>query len=217
MRAAEHQQHPRVVGEAEMRARLRSQCGAVQRGDGRADRHTDHFGARQAGIGDRRQHPLGAARANPVGQPGAGVGFVDHHRHAPPPPGRATGGQIRRQRHVSTEADHDVGLDFVQHRTGLQDGTEYPQRQAGQIAGGFAGQGHRGDQLKRVTALGHQLGLQTTRGAQRGDPDLRIKGDQGVGDGHRGFDVACCTAAREHHRQRGVPGWLPDRVVHPWR
>ena len=156
-----------------------------------------------------------AAGADPVRQPGTGVGFVDHHRHAPPPPGGAAGGQVRGQRHVSAEADHHVGVDLVQHGAGLPNGAEYPQRQPGQITGGLAGQRHRRDQLKCVAALGHQRGFQTARSTQRGDADLRIQGDEGVGDGHRGFDMARCTAAGEHHRQRGVPGWLFDRVVHP--
>ena len=44
LRTAEHQQHPRVLGETEVRPRFGPQRRAVQRGDGRPDRHADHLG-----------------------------------------------------------------------------------------------------------------------------------------------------------------------------
>ena len=44
-------------------------------------------------------------------------------------------------------------------------------------------------------------------GAQCGDADCWIERDQGVGHGHRRLDMAGRAAARQHHRQRRIPGW----------
>lgn len=88
LRTPEHQQHPRVVGEAEVCPRLGSQHRAVQRGDRRTDRDPNHLGAPQPGIRHRGEHPVRGMGADPVGQSRPGVGFVDHHRDPAPAPGR---------------------------------------------------------------------------------------------------------------------------------
>ena len=113
-----------------------------------------------------------------LAQPGAGVGLVDDHgtRRA-----GAAGGQIGGQRDVAAETDHDVGVDVVEHRAGLPDRAAHPHRQPQQVGGGLARQRHRRDQLEVVAALGHQPGLQTACGAQRGDP-------------HVGFERASASA-----------------------
>ena len=69
LRAAEHQQHLGVVGEAEVRARLARSAARSSDGDRRAHRHADHLGAAQPGIRHRGQHPPRRAGADPVGQP----------------------------------------------------------------------------------------------------------------------------------------------------
>ena len=103
----------------------------------------------------------------------------------------AARGQVGGQRDVAAEADHDVGVDVVEHRAGLPDGAAHPQRQPHQVAGRLAGQRHRRDELEVVTAFGHQPGLQAALGAQRGDPHLGVQRAQRIGDRHGGFDVAC--------------------------
>ena len=47
-----------------------------------------------------------------------------------------------------------------------------------------------------------QAAREAARRAQCSDPCPRVQGDQRVGDGHRGLDVAGGTAACEHHRHR---------------
>ena len=156
LRPAEHQQHPRVVGEPEMCPGLGAQRHPVQRGDRRAHRHADDLGlAAQPRIRDGRQHPPRRAGADPVGPARAGVGFVDHHGDAAP-----ARGQVRGQRDVAAEADDDVGADVVEHGAGLPDRPAHPHRQPQQVTGRLAGQRHRRDQFEVIAAFGHQPGFQ---------------------------------------------------------
>ena len=140
-----------------------------------------------------------------VGDAGAGVGFVDHHRNAPAPQRPAARGQVGRQRDVAAEADHHVGVRRRRAPRGspgsarrTRDGSR------SQVAVGFARQRHRRDEFEVVAAFGDQPGLQAARGAQRGDPDPRIQRGQRVGDRHRGFDMAGGAATGENDRERSA-------------
>ena len=130
--------------------------GAVQRRDRRAHRHTDHLGAAQAAIGHRGENPPRHPGAGPVGQPGPGIGLVDHHRD--PAAKRAAGGQVRRQRHVTAEADHHVGVEAgdpgsQEHRSPFAFHAD-PDITAGEnlVPGGGDRQGDSGQGLKDQTA-----------------------------------------------------------------
>ena len=128
---------------------------------------------------------------------------MDHHGDAAP-----ARGQVRGQRDVAAKADDDVGPDILEHGAGLPDRPAHPQRQPQQVTGRLTGQRDRGDEFEVVAAFGHQPGFQPALGAQRGDPNRRVERGQGVGDGHRGFDVARGAAAGEDYRDGVV-------VVHP--
>jgi hypothetical protein len=43
-------------------------------------------------------------------------------------------------------------------------------------------------------------------GTERGDPHIAFERAEGIGDGHRRFDVACRPAAGDNYR---------DRPIHP--
>ena len=124
---------------------------------------------------------------------------MDHHGH-PPPQCATARRQVGGQCDVAAEADHDVGVDVVQHGAGLLDGAAHPHRQPQQVTGGLARQRHRGDELQVVPALGDQPGFQTALGAQGGDPHLGVQRAQRIGDRHGGFDVACRPATGENYR-----------------
>ncbi len=188
-----------------MRARLGAHRHPVQRGDRRPHRHADDLGVAQARVGHRRQHALRAPGPHPIGQPRAGVGLVDHDRHAAPASRAAAGGEVGGQRHIAAEADDHIGLDAVQDRPGLSHRSPHAQRQPHQIAVGLARQRHRRDQLKLIAAFGHQPGLQAAGGAQCGDAHRGVELGERIGDRHRGLDVACGAAAGEHHGDRRGP------------
>jgi len=119
---------------------------------------------------------------------------VDDDRHAQPP-----GGEVRRQRDVPAEADDDVGPVGKQDLGRPPDGLAQKDGQAEQVAGGPAGQRHRRDQRKFVPAFRNQAGLEPARRPERCHIDGRVVPSQGVGRGEGGLDVACGTAAGEHH------------------
>jgi hypothetical protein len=125
---------------------------------------------------------------------------VNHDGHAAAPKGPAPRRQIRRQRNVSAEPDDHVGVDVVEHRTGLSDRPPHPQRQPHQVTRRLAGQRDRCDQLEVVAAFGNEPGLESTLRTERGDPHIRVKRGQGVGHGHCGFDVPRGAAAGEEDR-----------------
>ena len=123
---------------------------------------------------------------------------MDHHRDRPPTKRSAPRRKVGRQRDVAAEADHDIGVDVVEHRAGLLDGAAQPHRQPQQVSGGSAGQRHGRYELEVVTAFGHQPGFQATFGAQRGDLHVGVERAERIGDGHGGFDVACRPATGEN-------------------
>jgi hypothetical protein len=195
----EHQQHPGVVGEAEVGARLGAQRRPIQRRDRCPDRNPDHLDVAQSRIRYGGQHASRRAGTDPVGPPRARVGLVDHHRH--PAPAHATaGGQIGGQGDIATEADDHVGSDVVEHRTRLPNGPAHPQWEPYQVTRWFPRQRHRGDEFEVVAALGHQPGLQSTLRAKHRDPNARIERHQGIGHGHRRLHVPRGTSTCENDR-----------------
>ena len=83
---------------------------------------------------DVRRHP----GADPVGQPGPGVGLVDDDRDAP------AGGEVGGQRDVAAEADDDVGAGLVEHTASGPGRAGQPGGHGEQARGGPARQRHPG-------------------------------------------------------------------------
>ena len=77
---------------------------------------------------------MGESRAEPIGHTRAGIGLVDHDRHRPRTPPAAPGRKIGGHGDVTSEADHHVGRDVVEHGPSLLDRQANPPRQANQIA-----------------------------------------------------------------------------------
>ena len=193
LRTAEHQQNPGVGVESEMLPGLFAHGGPVHAGDGRPQWHADHLGATQTGSRHRGEHPSGGARADPIGQSGAGVGLVDDDRHRSRTPATAPRRQIGRDGDITAESNHHVGAGIIEH-----------------------GSGH---QSQRITPVGHQSALQSARGAQCSDSQRRIQCDQGIGNGHRRFNMPGGATAGQHDRQcvcvTGARFAVDPRPAHP--
>jgi hypothetical protein len=76
LRAAGDQQHRAVGGQPELAAGSGAGGGAVERGDGRAQRDAEHLGAAQPAALDGGRDVPGGAGADAVGQPGTRVRLV---------------------------------------------------------------------------------------------------------------------------------------------
>jgi hypothetical protein len=125
---------------------------------------------------------------------------MDHHGHPATTHRPAARRQVGRQCDVAAEPDDDVGVDVVEHGTGLFDGPVHPNRQPQQVSDGLAGQRDRCDELQVVPAFGDEPGFQSTLSAEGGDPHVRVEPAERIGDGHGGFDVACRPATGENYR-----------------
>ena len=160
--------------------------------------------------GRRRVDVAGEPRADPVGQPGLGVGLVHHDRDAAP-----ARGEVGRQGDVAAEADHDLGVDAVQHGSGGPDGLHDPRGNLQQGLVRPARHRHRRDQLERVTPGRDEDGVQAAFGAQRGDRGRGVEPAHRVGHGQRRFDVPGAVPAGDDDpraRSAGRVGREPRRT-----
>ena len=105
LRAAEHQQHRAVGGQAEALAGGGPQGGTVQRGHRPPQRDPEHLRSRQPAAGHRGGDERGEPGADLVRQAGPGVRLVHDDRHA------AARGEVGGQRDVAAEPDDDVRVD----------------------------------------------------------------------------------------------------------
>ena len=204
LRAAGDQQHRQVRPEPEVRPGLVGQGQPVQAGDLVAQRDPDIGGMRQLGVGLAGEHVRGKPRAEPVGQPGPGVGLVHHDRHVVAP-----GGQVTWRGHIAAEPHEHVRAGPVEHpRRGTHRGAA-PARHPEQLRGQLAGQRNRRDQRQLVAPQGNQPGLQATLGPQAHDAELRVSPAQRIGEGQRRLDMARGPPAREYDAHRPALPFSP--------
>ena len=197
--AAKHEQHARLVGNAEHRATLLAAGGEHRGAHGIARHVCDPRIAHAVGralVGDA--HRRRALREVAVRHAHHRVLLVDHHGNA-----HALGRTRHRDGHVAAEADHHVGPDLTKPLLGglraLRD-LRHARDDGRRVV---AVEARRFERRERHARRGHKARLDAARGA--GEAHVAPAVGQHVRKGERRVDVTGGPAARQHCQHSDLP------------